>query len=237
MLKSNNYYSQLQNFPLLSGAQELELSCKIKLGDSHALDLLVKSNLRLVVKIAKRYKGLGLDFDDLVSEGNIGLLHAAKIFDDTHNSRFSTFASINIRNAIVSALRTSSSLIRTPQTKNGKLLSKMLSPKSLDAPILNHDENATTLLDTIKSPTNDPLSDFVATDTQKEIARALKKLPARKTEILRLHYGIGCKPQSLSVIGNRLFLSKERVRQLESRALFALSQNPVISSLANTATK
>lgn len=231
MAKDNSYYSMLRNFPLLSQEEEVNLSKKIKSGDNNALNALVKSNLRLVVKVAKHYTHCSLDFDDLVSEGNIGLISAARAFDSSVGVRFSTFATPLIRNAIVNALRTTSSLIRTPDTKNGRKLRKTLSLKSLDTPIATSDKDTATLLDTIKSTNTDPLTNFVTSDTQKQVSSALKDLNPRSKEILRLHYGIGCKPLSLSGIGDKFSLSKERVRQLESGALLKLSKNPVLSSI------
>src|SRR6056297_1622685 len=119
-----NYFSGIKKQPLLTFAEEIELSKKIQKGDEHALRRLTESNLRLVVKIARSYMSPGLSFLDLIQEGNIGLMKAAEKFDYRKNVRFSTYAAWWIRQSIVRALAKSQRHIKLPHRKE-ELLRKI----------------------------------------------------------------------------------------------------------------
>lgn len=118
------FYAYLQNVgrnTLLKADEEKELGRKIKEGNQDALNLLIRSNLRLVVSIAKRFRNQGLDMEDLVQEGNIGLIHAARKFDFTMGNRFSTYATWWIRQAVMRAIANKGRTIRIPVHTRGQI--------------------------------------------------------------------------------------------------------------------
>jgi RNA polymerase primary sigma factor len=108
------YLREINGTPLLSAEQEKQLARDIEAGDTGARDQMVRANLRLVVNIARGYTGKGLDLQDLIAEGNLGLLHAVERFDYTLNIRFSTYASYWIKESIKRALTNTSKAIRIP---------------------------------------------------------------------------------------------------------------------------
>src|SRR5437762_4845341 len=108
------YLREINETPLLSADQEKELAYKIEEGDNAARDRMVRANLRLVVNIARGYTGRGLPVEDLVAEGNLGLLRAAEGFDPTRGTRFSTYATYWIRQSIQRALVNTANTIRVP---------------------------------------------------------------------------------------------------------------------------
>ena len=114
ILSYNFYFKKLKRYPLLSKDEEYELALKIKEGDKKAKDLMINSNLRLVIIIAKKFIGRGLLFDDLIMEGNIGLMKAVDKFIPKKGLRFSTYAMWWIRQSIERGISTSGRLIRIP---------------------------------------------------------------------------------------------------------------------------
>ena len=112
-----NYMHEVRKTTVLSAAEEAELSRKIKAGDTRALDKLVKANLRFVVAIAAKYKNCSVDMEDLISEGNLGLIRAAQKFDEARGFRFTTYAMWWIKQAILQALNEHSRIIRIPGNK------------------------------------------------------------------------------------------------------------------------
>jgi RNA polymerase primary sigma factor len=108
------YLRQINSTPLLSAPEEQELTCRVQEGDSEARDHLIRANLRLVVSIARRYQGRGVDLSDLVAEGNLGLLRAVEGFDTTMGTRFTTYAAFWIRQSVSRAVINSGRTIRLP---------------------------------------------------------------------------------------------------------------------------
>src|SRR5919198_862269 len=117
----NAYIREIARFKPLSADEEKELGRRIKLGDQQALQRLVESNLRFVVSYAKRYRGLGLSFLDLIHEGSLGLIEAAKRFDPERNVKFISYAVWWVRQAIFHALAEHSRVFRLPQKLSGQL--------------------------------------------------------------------------------------------------------------------
>jgi len=115
------YLRDLQDLPLITAAQEAELAHQIKIGDREALKRLVEANLRFVVSVARQFQGQGLSLADLVAEGNVGLIEAAKRFDGTKGFKFISYAVWWIRQAILAALAKQSRIVRLPQNKIGQL--------------------------------------------------------------------------------------------------------------------
>jgi RNA polymerase primary sigma factor len=116
------YFRDIQKAPLLDAAEEKSLASRVEEGDREARDHLVRANLRLVVYIARRYLGRGLDLEDLIAEGNLGLMRAVQSFDPSMGTRFSTFASFWIKATIQHAIRYTSRPIRIPTALYGLLV-------------------------------------------------------------------------------------------------------------------
>ena len=115
------YFSQVKAYPLLNYEQELSLSRRIQAGDSLARQELIEGNLRLVITIAKHYNSCGINFIDLVQEGNLGLIHAAQKYDFNREVRFSTYAAWWIKQAITRAIDNKQRAIRLPHRKEESL--------------------------------------------------------------------------------------------------------------------
>src|SRR5574344_813615 len=110
----SNYFSSIRRYPLLSSDEELDIGRKAREGDKSAIDLMITSNLRLVVKIAKNYRARGVPLLDLIEEGNLGLIHAVQKFEPERGFRFSTYATWWIRQSIEQAVMIQSRLVRLP---------------------------------------------------------------------------------------------------------------------------
>lgn len=115
------YFQEVSKLHLITADEEVELAIKIKKGNQRALDKLVKANLRFVVSVAKQYQNQGLKLSDLINEGNLGLVKAAKRFDETRGFKFISYAVWWIRQAILSALAEQSRIVRLPLNKIGSI--------------------------------------------------------------------------------------------------------------------
>ncbi|SDE31399.1 RNA polymerase primary sigma factor [Pricia antarctica] len=262
------YFQEISKIDLITADEEVELARRIREGDQIALNKLVNANLRFVVSAAKQYQGSGLRLSDLINEGNIGLVKAAKRFDETRGFKFISYAVWWIRQSILQAMSQQSRMIRLPLNKIG-LISKIkkvyssleqafqrppsaieiareldistaqvkLAMKnsgkhlSMDAPFQEGESsNLYHVLASKDAPSPDAtmMKDSLRTD----INQALKVLPDRESEIVRLYYGIGEQtPKSLSEIGELFDITRERVRQIREKAIRILrnkSNNAVL---------
>ena len=263
------YLQEIGKIPTTTREEERELAERIQKGDQKALNRLIEGNLKFVVKVAQGYQGCGLSLTDLINEGNLGLIEAAKRFDPSKNVKFISYAVWWIRQSILRALSEQGRTIRLPLkqggllVKVGKVYSELSQekggqeptpkeiadrmdisedevrailefsrkPLSLDAPTLE-DENIT-LMNFVTNKNNLAPDEVVINQTFiEELRGLLDELDPREATILRLRYGIdGEGPLTLEEIGERLHLSRERVRQLEKRAKSRLKKRADAKSL------
>lgn len=256
------YFKEIRGLPPMSYPDFLKEFKKFQDGDKHAKNHLIESNLRLVIPIAKRYYRRGIDFLDLIEEGNIGLMHALTKFKPEKGFRFSTYSAYWIEQAIRRAVDEQSKTIRIPphaweilrkwlkewdrmhgQLGRNPTMSEMsrklnLSARqikgvmeaaeaargigSLEAP-LDEEENLTMkdVLSDSKKNTPDEILSLVR--LHEELETALSKLPNRERSIIELRFGLKTyHGMTLDKVGKKYGLSRERVRQLEQRALLRL---------------
>jgi RNA polymerase primary sigma factor len=265
------FLNEAGRYALLTAEQEVELAKRIERGDKEAKDLMVNSNLRLVVSIAKKYQGHGLSLLDLIQEGIIGLIRAVEKFDWRRGFKFSTYATWWIRQAVQRGVANKSRTIRIPvhiverETKISRaerqLMAKLGRPpteeevaKAAKLPLKQVREvreaaRAVTSLDKpIGSEGDSAFGELFGDEraefeeevhvslTEETLHRAIEELPEREQEVLALRYGLGTEePQSLEVIGRRLGLTRERVRQIEAQALERLAVKREIEALREAA--
>ncbi len=259
------YLREIGKIPLLSAEEEQELAQRIVKGDKKAKDKMVESNMRLVVSIAKRYGGRGLDFLDLIQEGNTGLLRAVEKFDPEKGFKFSTYATWWIRQAITRAIADQARTIRIPvhmvetinkvlrttrklttelnrEPTNEEIAKELdMEPEkvdyvmrikqdiaSLDASVGHEgDDEDSVLGDFVEDEERDSPEDSAANQILKEqLAESLSTLSEREQKIIRLRFGIGGgRPHTLEEVGNEFAVTRERIRQIEAKALSKLRKN------------
>lgn len=250
------YMREMGQFSILSADEEIKLANRIAEGDQSAKNELVEANLRLVVSLARHYQGCGLSYQDLIQEGNIGLIKAAEKFDVSKGFRFSTYASWWIKQALSRAIADQSRTIRIPvhMTENinkfkkteRELLSKLnrepkvkeiadvmgisekqakeiqsyiVEPTSLDIQVGDDDD---TTIGSFIEDTHfvNPESAYIKESNGDVVNAVLDTLSDREANILRLRFGIGGKKaMTLEEVGKEYGLTRERIRQIEAKAL------------------
>jgi RNA polymerase primary sigma factor len=213
------YLREISKLPRLSVDEERDLGARIQRDrDDAALTRLVESNLRFVVSYAKRYRGLGVPFLDLIHEGNLGLIEAARRFDPSRNVKFITYAVWWVRQSIMHVIAEQSRAFSFPP-KLFPVIHLTGEDLSLNQPV-RAGEGSRELGDTLTQDDVPAIDDeIIHQESIDELADALLELDRKEREIVQLRYGLGDdEPRTLQEIGNRLHLSRERVRQIESRA-------------------
>ena len=249
------YLREIARYSPLRSEEEKALGERIRAGDGEALKRLVESNLRFVVAYAKRYRGLGLPFLDLIHEGNLGLIEAARRFDPERNVRFITYAVWWVRQAMLLALSEQSHALRLPQKVAGQVARVQNVRERLGAELereptageiaraVDLSEEEVAAVDRL-SASDISLSAAIGDDGDLELEDALEQstIPPVEVELMRatlvermrhmvsgldekerlvlgLRYGLdGDEPRTLQEIGKRMGVTRERVRQIESRA-------------------
>jgi RNA polymerase primary sigma factor len=254
-----SYMRDIGQIPLINIEEECLLAAKIKNGDDEAWAKLIQSNLRLVVKIAHDFKGPGLPLQDLISEGNIGLMRAAQKFDPAKGAKFSSYAAWWIKQAMRRALLEKSKCIRIPVTSAGKINKIRRARAELRAKLdrdptnfeisqkvdfservvarLSHVElksvslqdpitaNETGWLRDLIPDEKAPIPDKVLAEQQTadRLNRLLQSLDKRERTILFMRYGLdGRPPKTLEEVSKIIGRTRERVRQIQKRALSKL---------------
>lgn len=250
------YLKEIGKVPLLSPDEEIELAKKIELGDEEAKKKLAESNLRLVVSIAKRYAGRGMQLLDLIQEGNLGLIKAVEKFDYRKGYKFSTYATWWIRQAITRAIADQARTIRIPvhmvetinrlvrtQRQLVQKLGREATPeelaKELDMPvdrvreIMKISQDPVSLETPIGEEEDSHLGDFIQDDhvevpadaatyrlLHDQLMEVLSTLTEREQRVLRLRFGLDDgRPRTLEEVGRQFNVTRERIRQIEAKAL------------------
>jgi RNA polymerase primary sigma factor len=234
------YLREIAKLPRLTVDEERELGRRIQLNrDEDALTRLVEANLRFVVSYAKRYRGRGVSFLDLIHEGNLGLIEAARRFDPSRNVKFITYAVWWIRETMMHVLADQTRAFSFPP----KLFSALYKVQgggadvSLNEPVGpgDHDGHSRELGDLLAQDGVTPVEDEMIHQVDlDELAAALGDLDGKEREIVRLRFGLeDDEPRTLQEIGDRMHLSRERVRQIESRAKEKLRRSARLRSHLN----
>lgn len=267
----NLHLKDINRVPLLKPEEETELAKKAAAGDKVSRDKLLTSNMRFVVNVAKKYQNRGLDLEDLISEGYVGLIEAVEKFDVNRGYHFISYAVWWIRQSILKAISEKSRGIRLPMNKTNELsqiekaqkairregnksedeelseIASMLGMTkyhvremmdisreilSLDAPVVADENGKSTLGDFLQNDaSSDPLEQVLNSSLKDAINSVLNSLDSKSAAVLRMRYGLnGEKGMSLAQVGAKFNLTKERIRQIEKKAISKI-QNSYRSDL------
>jgi len=250
------YLKEIGRVPLLTPEEEIDLATRMDAGDLYARRRLSEANLRLVVSIAKRYVGRGMQFLDLIQEGNLGLIKAVEKFDHTKGFKFSTYATWWIRQAITRAIADQARTIRIPVhmvetiNKVKKVSSQLLHKNGheptaeeisieLDMPvdkvreIMRISQEPVSLETPIGEEEDSHLGDFIPDDDapapaeaashtllREQLGEVLSTLTDREEKVLRLRFGLeDGRSRTLEEVGREFSVTRERIRQIEAKAL------------------
>lgn len=212
----DKYLDEIGREKLLTEAEEASLSERIRKGDERALNKLVSANLRFVVSIARQYLGQGLAMEDLISEGNIGLMKAAAKYDASHGLRFVNYAVVFVRQQIERALKAETVEQRVENARDGQ-------SRSVDAP-LGGRSNMSLL--SVLADGNSTLADERTYQSSVELAveYALQFLNEREIRVVNAWFGIDQERLTMQEIADLMQLRRERVRQIRNHAMRKLKK-------------
>jgi len=229
------YLREIAKLPRLTIDEERDLGRRIQRDrEEEALARLVECNLRFVVSYAKRYRGFGVPILDLIHEGNVGLIEAARRFDPERNVKFITYAVWWIRQAMMHALSDQTRAFSFPPKLFGALRSGR-EDVSLSDPVSSGAGEDRELADILAQSELVPVEDTLIHQSDlDELANALRELDGKEREVVRLRFGLDDdEPRTLQEIGDLMHLSRERIRQIESRAKEKLRQSSKLRSHLN----
>ena len=266
------YLRDISRYKPLPPREEYDMAVRIKKDDTEALNLLIKANLRFVVSVARNYQNQGMSLVDLINEGNLGLIKAAKRFDEKKNFKFISYAVWWIRQAILQGLADHSRIVKVPLNRvatihkvgkarvnleqkyrrlpNTSEVAEELgiteddvtnsmkigsSHASLDAPL--SDGMSGSLMDLMQDQKHEKADDFAMRMSQNRVINKLfNVLTDREKEVVRLYYGIDEDANyTLTEIGSRMSITRERVRQIKDIALKKLKRSKKIKNLKYSA--
>lgn len=262
-----SYLSQISKFPILSQDEERKLGELIRKGDKNAQKKLIEANLKFVVSYVKKYRGMGLSLFDLINEGNLGLIEAAKRFDPKRKVKFISYAVWWIRQAIIHALTHYSRTYFIPQRLFEKISEMKKKTAELRAELGRdpmREEIAKRMRITVEevedleeldkkefsfsdrfgdesleveSRIKDELApsieyQIIKNSIQQQIRALLAELDEKEALVLRLRFGLDDdRPRTLQEIGNKLNLTRERIRQIEKKAMRKLARSNKLQQL------
>lgn len=218
----DRYIEEICREQVLTADEERELAGRIARGDGKAAEKLVTANLRFVISMANKYRGRGVEVEDLVSEGNIALMNAAAKFDASR-SRFVSYAVPMVRRAMEQAVESQGALYRVPRGEATAAEKRRSRALSVDAP-LGGRENIN-LLSLLVNP-NAPEADAMFEDSSHGslLADALGVLDERERRVVAAVFGIGCERLTMAEAAAEMGLKRERVRQIRDKAVRKLSK-------------
>lgn len=220
MTSNEKYIEEIAHEQLLSDKEEQELAEKIKIGDAMALEKLTKANLKFVVTLAHQYRNRGLREDDLISEGNIGMMYAAQRFDGKKGVRFVVFAAPYIRKAMEEAIKEQSTLYKLPKNEKNKYEKIRSRALSIDQPVPVGSNNNFTLQHILENENAKQTDDLLNQDIlSNEIQKGLDVLNEREKRIITYIYGLTGSHYTMAEIAEEMGLKRERVRQIRDKAL------------------
>lgn len=259
------HLNEIKKIPLLTNDEEIQLATRAAAGDKAARDKLLTSNMRFVIKIASQYLNKGLEYEDLISEGYLGLMKALDHFDVSKGYHFISYAVWWIRQSIMKAIVDFGRPIRLPVNKDAELteikrachsvnphgkkseeeeleevalklgmtkhhIREMLNISqemiSLDSPISGDSDTA--LVDTVSAGTFTPEDAAIDASLKTEIDKAFVSLDKKSVEVLNMRYGLnGQGERTLKEVGEKMNLSRERVRQIEKHAIAKIRANKI----------
>ncbi len=214
----NRYLDEIGKEQLLTDDEERQLAERIANGDDRALSKLIEANLKFVVTVARQYKGRGVAMEDLVSEGNIGLMKAAAKFDAKKGVRFVNYAVVHIRQAIEKAIDQQAGLYQVPKDVKQDLARQQSIPVSVDAP-LGHRTNMSLLSVLVNKDA--PLADerVHSEAIEDAIEYALGTLDDREHRVVNAFFGINQEHETMAEIAEDMELKRERVRQIRDKSV------------------
>lgn len=219
----NRYLDEIGREALLSAEEEARLSERVKAGDLRAASRLAEANLRFVVKIAGQYKGQGLALDDLIGEGNIGLLKAAAKFDASRGTRFVNYAVVFIRQQIERAISEQAGLYKAPKDAERSAARAGSRPLSVDAPLGGRSNMS--LLSVLVNQDSPQADERVYSEAiEHAVEFALLSLGEREARVVNGFFGIDRERETMAEIAYDMGLKRERVRQIRDRAMRRLKK-------------